>query len=79
MENIDEGGHGTKTTTNFGRGEGNGVLGAKFLIQPHVDEICSQFGIFDEEESLPCSSLPRGEREVAEMLKLSSGSCGNRE
>ena len=50
MENIDEGGHGTKTTTNFGRGEGNGVLGAKFLIQPHVDEICSQFGIFDEEE-----------------------------
>ena len=50
MENIDEGGHGTKTTTNFGRGEGNGVLGAKFLIQPHVDEICSQFGIFDDEE-----------------------------
>ena len=50
MEELDEGGHGTKTTTNFGRGEGNGVLGAKFLIQPHVDEICSQFGIFDEEE-----------------------------
>jgi len=50
MEELDEGGHGTKTTTNFGRGEGGGVLGAKFLIQPHVDEICSQFGIFDEEE-----------------------------
>ena len=50
MENIDEGGHGTKTNTNFGRGEGKGVLGAKFLIQPHVDEICSQFGIFDDEE-----------------------------
>ncbi|CAL6272105.1 unnamed protein product [Bathycoccus prasinos] len=50
MENIEEGGHGTKTNTNFGRGEGKGVLGAKFLIQPHVDEICSQFGIFDDEE-----------------------------
>ena len=50
MEELDEGGHGTKTNTNFGRGEGGGVLGAKFLIQPHVDEICSQFGIFDEEE-----------------------------
>ena len=50
MEELDEGGNGTKTNTNFGRGEGGGVLGAKFLIQPHVDEICSQFGIFDEEE-----------------------------
>jgi gamma-tubulin complex component 2 len=50
MENIDEGGHGTKTNTNFGRGEGKGVLGVKFLIQRHVDEICSQFGIFDDEE-----------------------------
>ena len=50
MEELDEGGNGTKINTNFGRGEGGGVLGAKFLIQPHVDEICSQFGIFDEEE-----------------------------
>ena len=50
MEELDEGGNGTKTNTNFGRREGGGVLGAKFLIQPHVDEICSQFGIFDEEE-----------------------------
>ena len=30
-------------------GRGGGVLGAKFLIQLHVDEI-PQFGIFDEEE-----------------------------
>ena len=50
MENIDEGGRGTNTNTNFGRGNGGGVVGAKFLIQPHVDEICSQFGIFDDEE-----------------------------
>ena len=50
MEELDEGGNGTKTNTNFGRREGGGVLGAKFLIQPHVDEICSQFGIFDDEE-----------------------------